>query len=278
MTTDRWAPIPTWSLACVLPTLLGFFLFTTIAVQAQLEMPVPLVLDASSAEDRQIIGLADPVTSDAAISLRALRNNTASTATVSGTVALVGTLTPAPVSYTAGMSVQLIPGQANAAGATLELNGLGALAIVKRGGLPLDSADLLPGVPALVIHDGSNFQLISSTSLPCPPGFTPSTRDFCVADSSRAAATWFEASAYCTERGTRLCTISEWTHACVHAPGFIGTVISAEWVDHAANNINGAKLVGAGSDGVGGVPGVNCRYGGQSPPENPFRFRCCTHR
>ncbi|MEZ4739555.1 MAG: hypothetical protein R2818_09445 [Flavobacteriales bacterium] len=120
--------------------------------------------------------------------------------------------------------------------------------------------------------------LSGSTALPCPVGFSPGTRDFCVADSSLAAVTWFEASAYCGAIGARLCTISEWTHACNQYPGFIGTVISAEWVDHAANNTNGAKLVGAGSDGIGGVPGVNCRYGGQSPPENPFRFRCCAHR
>ena len=149
---------------------------------------------------------------------------------------------------------------------------------IKRGGLPLDSADLLPGLPSTMIYDGSNFQLIGSVALACPVGFSAGTRDFCVADSSRAAVTWFEASAYCSGIGARLCTISEWTHACNQFPGFIGTVISAEWVDHAANNTNGAKLVGAGSDGIGGVPGVNCRYGGQSPPENPFRFRCCAHR
>jgi hypothetical protein len=86
------------------------------------------------------------------------------------------------------------------------------------------------------------------------------------------------AAATCTTTGARLCTFSEWTHACRVIPGFMNTVPSFEWVDHAANNATDAKRLGFGSDGSSNPDGSGCTYGGTSAPTNTARYRCCTNR
>jgi len=248
------------------------------SVVAQLEIPTRSVLDGQNATERQVLGLGDPLTTDAAVSLEAARSTTANIANVSGVGSLTGILIPAPSSYTPGMEVTIVPTQANAAAATLDLNGLGPRLILKTGGVTLASSDLVPGTPVRLIYDGEYFQLLSSTQLPCPAGFTAATREYCIADSSDAAISFFSAAVACSARGARLCTISEWAHACFRIPGFLSTVTTAEWVDHAANNAATAKVAGAGNNGEVDIAGTGCNYGGWGLPANPFRFRCCANR
>ena len=245
---------------------------------AQLEVPGPIVLEGATPEQRQILGLADPQTLDAAISLGALRASTVSYTQLQGTADLTGTLVPAPDAYTIGLIVTALTAEANLPDPTLDLNGLGQRPIVKQGGLPLDSADLLPGIPVRLVYDGAQFQLISSGALPCPSGLVAVGREYCVATHPNNAVTFFEANRACAVKGTRLCTLSEWAHACYTIPAFLGTVTTAEWVDHAANDNSGAKLVGAGNNGQDDVPGTGCHFGAQSPPYTPYRYRCCSHR
>jgi hypothetical protein len=144
--------------------------------------------------------------------------------------------------------------------------------------LALDAGDLQPDVPARLIYDGERFQLVSAIQLPCKAGFSAVNKAYCIADSAAEAATFFAATNLCATQGGRLCTFSEWAYACRSMTGFLATVGSAEWVDHAANYTNGAKLVGAGIDGEVAQPGVGCTYGGLDLPTNPYRYRCCTTR
>jgi hypothetical protein len=245
---------------------------------AQLEIAAPLELVGAQDADRQVLGIDDPLTPDAAMSLGSARANAAGYVALSGSASLIGELTPAPSTYSVGMAVTIVPGSTNAADATIDLNGLGPRPIVKQGGIPLDSADLAPGIPARIIYDGERFQLMSHTPLPCPTGFTVVTREYCISDQSWDPVTFFSAISACSTLGARLCTISEWMHACSKFEGFLATVITAEWVDHAANNATGAKVLGAGNNGEMDVPGTSCRYGGWSLPENAYRYRCCTDR
>jgi len=249
-----------------------------IPCTAQLEIGASVVLDGAEDADRQVIGVDDPVSPDAAVGLGSARATSANYAVLSGITSLTGVLTPAPSMYTVGMVVTIVPGGPNAAAATVDLNGLGPRSIVKQGALPLDSADLAPGVPARIVYDGERFQLISSTPLPCPTGFSAANREYCIADQSQDAVPFYSAISACSTSGARLCTISEWMHACSKYQGFLATVITAEWVDHAANNATGAKVLGAGNNGEMDVPGTSCRYGGWSIPENAYRYRCCTNR
>jgi len=246
---------------------------------AQLMVPGPLVLNGTDPNERQVTGLADPLTGDAAISVDAIRTNRTTYTTVNGTSLFNGTLVPAPVNYSAGMLVTIVPTTANYSNAQLELNGLGPQVIVKAGGLPLDSADLEAGVPARLIHDGARFVVLTSTTLPCKMGFHVGSREFCIEDSSRSELTFLAAMTACKNIGARLCKNSEWVHSCLKDPGFIGTVLNYEWVDDAANNVNGAKRVGNGGNGeTGTIPGIDCKHGYWAVPTDSVRSRCCMNR
>ena len=262
----------------VLVCTLALWLLPTHISFAQWELTTPLVLDGPQVADRQAVGLADPLLPDAAMSLRAARSGTANLATVVGSGSLVGELLPAPIGYQPGMIVTVVAATPNAAAATLDLNGLGPRLILKQGAIALASGDLKPGIPARLIYDGEYFRLLSSTQLECPTGFKAVTHGYCIADQAQPAMNFFQAARNCVTQGARLCTINEWSYACRELPGFLSSVAAAEWVDHAANNGNGAKLVGAGSDGENAVQGSGCNYGGQSPPTAAFGYRCCANR
>jgi len=249
-----------------------------LCVHGQWDVPVPVVLNGSTAQQRQVLGLADPVDSSSAVSMAAARDNAATYALATGHMVLIADLVPAPSAYSAGMVVHLLPQQANGPGAQLDLNGLGPRPLAKQGGLPLDSADLFPGIPVRLVYDGTVFMLLGSTYLPCRSGFRAVAREFCIEDSSRAAVNFYNAVQACTLMGARLCTFSEWTHACRSIPDFMGTVPSYEWVDSAANSATDAKRVGQGSDGSTNPESAGCTYGGTSSPTNTARYRCCTDR
>ena len=246
---------------------------------AQLMIPGPLVLNGANPNERQITGLADPLTADAAISVEALRTNRTTYTTVNGTTLLNGTLVPAPVNYSAGMVVTILPTSANEPGATLDLNNLGARPIVKAGGIPLDSADLWPGVPSRMIYDGQRFIVLGSSSIPCKNGFSVGAREYCIEDSSRSEVSFFDAVVFCKNRGARLCKNSEWVHQCLRIPGFLGTVLDYEWVDDAANHLDGGKRIGNGGNGeTGTIPGIDCKHGSSIASTTSVRFRCCMTR
>ncbi len=250
------------------------------ALHAQWEVPVPIVLNGAQAADRQVVGLADPASSTAAVSVDAARNSVTTYTVTTGGGLMQGDLNPAPAAYTAGMMVTIVPATANDSAAQVDLNGLGARAVMKAGGLPLDSADLFAGSPARLVYDGQVFHLMGSTYLPCPAGYHVGGREFCIEDSARADTGWYVAQRICRDLDARLCTFGEWVFACRSNPNFIGTVLDYEWVDSAANNTNGVKRVGNGGDGSAeGTIGIDCGHGGQAAADTATeRFRCCRHR
>lgn len=245
---------------------------------AQLTVPVGLQLTGANEADRQVTGLATPVQPDAAVSLDAARSGATTTAVVSGTEQLTGTLTPAPSVLTPGMLVTVIPTEANGTGASLELNELGAYPVVKWGSVPVDSADLAPGVPSRMLFDGARFLLLNNLARPCPTGSSPGGALFCISDSSLAEGSYYDGVNACESRGGRLCSYGEWASACRRNPGFLSTVSAYEWVDDAANSSSEAKTVGGGYDGPNIVEGFACEYGFSREPLLIFRYRCCFDR
>ena len=74
------------------------------------------------------------------------------------------TASPTLTAYTAGMRVQFKPNTANTGTATLAIDGLAAITIVKLAGAiktTLDDNDLRAGQYVLMIYDGTNFQVLS---------------------------------------------------------------------------------------------------------------------
>lgn len=86
---------------------------------------------------------------------------------VAGTDTITGSLTPSSPAYVAGQRFILIPANTNTGAVTLNVNGLGAKAVVKgRTGVALVAGDLVVGVPADLIYNGTSFYLqTSGTSL-----------------------------------------------------------------------------------------------------------------
>lgn len=245
---------------------------------AQLDVPVKLILDGATTSDRQIIGLADPIAPDAGVSLDAYRRNVVTSADVSGGATLNAELFPPATSYQAGMSVFLTLATTNSAGCTIRLNDLEEKPVYKWGGLPLDSADLVPNVPNRFVYDGEGFQYLGNILIPCPSGYSIGNSNYCIADSSLTLQTFFQASTICRQRGARLCTFGEWVHAC---PMLFPTQLTAdgEWVDSAANNANTAKIVGYGSTGLTvDLVDTGCRRGTHKLPSETAKFRCCMTR
>ena len=68
-------------------------------------------------------------------------------------------LTPAITAYVAGQTFQFIPGNANTGATTININGVGAVAITKYGTAALAGGELTPGVVTTLKYDGTQFQL-----------------------------------------------------------------------------------------------------------------------
>ena len=245
---------------------------------AQLEIPGPLQLNGPDDSHRQVIGLAAPAAADAAMSVDAARNEAVSFSTASGALWQVN-LTPAPDRYSAGMLITVLPDAPNAAGVQVDVNGLGAREVVKTDGSPLDTAEVRGGMPARLLYDGNRFVLMGSAYRPCPPGYSPAGRAYCIADSSREALNFFDAINVCASVNARLCSYAEWIAGCMRTPGFLGTIVGPEWVDNASNNTADAKTVGVGGDGQTGTPiATDCDRGSTTPATNLRTYRCCRLR
>lgn len=244
----------------------------------QLDLPVHLELSGTAPVDRQVMGLADPVSTDAAMSVDAARAGVVSSTTTTGTSTLIGTLSPDPVSLTPGMLVTIVPQEPNAAGALFDLNGTGGRVLLKWGGLPLDSADLPIGAPSRLVFDGTNWQVLNWNARPCPTGSSVANARFCVDDTVRGTGSYYEGVAVCAARGGRLCSFGEWSTACRRDPTFLPTVSGYEWIEDAANNPNDGKVMGQGYNGPDVMEGITCEYGNTHPPTTVNMFRCCYDR
>lgn len=71
------------------------------------------------------------------------------------------TLTPSPASYYAGLSLSFIPSNSNTSASTLNVNGIGAVSILRDGVAALNSGDIVAGRVAQVLFDGTVFQLLN---------------------------------------------------------------------------------------------------------------------
>lgn len=244
---------------------------TCASVTAQWDVPVPMVLDGATAADRQVTGSVAPTTPDQGANALTVRQLGTTSGTASGTDALSLSLQPALLSYTPGLLLTLTPSSANTGATTLDVDGLGARQVLKFTSEPLDSADLDPGVPAMVIYDGASFQLLSATGLACPPGFLEVSCDVCVEAVPYGPASWYNAVSQCSLRGLRLCGFADWFKGCSMPGGFVNSIVEYEWLDNASNDTNHGKRVGL----LTGTTTPDCYGGGTMIPTGSNNFRCC---
>lgn len=84
-------------------------------------------------------------------------------AVADGTNSYTVTLSPAPLSYTAGMVVSFKAANANTGAVTLSCNGLLEKPVKKNVSSELASGDIVEGQVITVIYDGENFQIVSGS-------------------------------------------------------------------------------------------------------------------
>lgn len=82
------------------------------------------------------------------------------------------TLSPAPTAYTTGMVVNFKANTANTGAATLNVNSLGAITILKNHDTALADNDIEVGQLVTVIYDGTNFQMQSQIANTASAGFS----------------------------------------------------------------------------------------------------------
>jgi hypothetical protein len=77
--------------------------------------------------------------------------------------AYVITCSPIPSAYKAGMGVRFKATNANSGASTINVNGLGTVAIKRAGGAAVATGDILSGQVVSLVHDGVNFQMENYT-------------------------------------------------------------------------------------------------------------------
>jgi hypothetical protein len=73
----------------------------------------------------------------------------------------VVTLSPAPTAYVAGMLISFTVNTANTGAATINVNGLGAVSLVKGANAALADNDLIVNRTYLAVYDGTRFDVIN---------------------------------------------------------------------------------------------------------------------
>lgn len=79
---------------------------------------------------------------------------------VSGTDTITASLTGL-AAYVTGLTFRFVPANTNTGAVTLNVNGLGAIAVTKQGALALSAGDIVSGAAAELLYDGTQFQLLN---------------------------------------------------------------------------------------------------------------------
>lgn len=243
-------------------------------VHAQWTVPTNVVLDGTDPAQRQVTGLGAPTQEANGANLDADRYRTTNFGMAEGSSALTLHLTPPLQAYVPGLRLTISPQAVNLGDVTLNVDGLGPVPVRKYMTLPLDSGDLVPGIPVDLIYDGAVFQVGNQLHPACPPGMMALGRESCIEKAPHDGSNWYTAGRYCADRGFRLCSFAEWMQGCLRDPAFLSTVTDFEWVDDAANLYNTAKTMGLNS--ITFVP--DCLGGGHRPPTGTSPYRCCSDR
>lgn len=131
--------------------------------QAQVEVDKPIHLTGEGSQGK-ITGIKEVNALQDAASAVSVQSGVLSYAQSTGTSnAFLVSLSPIPLAYTEGMEVRFKANHGISGPATLNVNGLGAIPIVRNINTPLSNCDIFSGQIVAVVFDGSNFQMISPT-------------------------------------------------------------------------------------------------------------------
>ena len=93
-----------------------------------------------------------------------LQSNADKFLTVTGTDTMTATASPALTAYAAGNTFVFVVPNTNTGAATINIDGLGAKAITRTGSTALVAGDMVANQVALIVYDGTRFQLLDANS------------------------------------------------------------------------------------------------------------------
>lgn len=94
-------------------------------------------------------------------------------------------LDPAPAAYTEGMLVHFMAANDVTGASTLELNGLGPIALVKEGNASLISGDIVEDQMVSAVYDGTSFHVISQVMNPTVTAAAPTENTLVYAEVTK---------------------------------------------------------------------------------------------
>lgn len=214
--------------------------------KAQVVLDKPLVLTGATASDRRIDGLAPANELDNLVTVGAAQDGSLVTAVSAGTAnAVVLTLQPATPQYGNGLRVRWTPLAQNTAPVTLQVDGLAAVPLRDPTGLELGLGALRAGILVEAQFADSVFILLASAPSGCPEGFVQVNGQFCMMQAEGPLVNWFDAAAYCAERGASLCTWDEYLFTCQTAQGQLTDLFDNwEWIDDTSDHTHSADQIG----------------------------------
>lgn len=242
-------------------------------VRAQIAVDRPVEL-TGGAGNAQVKGLADPASGPEALNARAAQAGAHLFAVASGTNTWAITLDPPPDPPSTGTRIFVQAASDNTGPVTLVLNGAGPWNVVKNGTQPLDPGDVAAGETAMLIFDGTAFQLTGARRMqrrPCPGGFTQVNELYCIEQVQHDTMTWLDAASTCGSMDARLCTWGEWYAACQQATalGLQNMTGDWEWTNNSAAADHSVRVVGQ----------FSCPHAGTTNGFDFARnFRCCFKR
>ena len=110
----------------------------------------------------KITGMAAGTAATDAANLTQVQTTAAKLLSVSGTDTITASGTPTVAAYTSGAMYYFSPAATNTGAVTINIDSLGSKSITKEGTTALAAGDLTSGKMAVVVYDGTRFQLVTA--------------------------------------------------------------------------------------------------------------------
>lgn len=212
---------------------------------AQLTIDKPIVLTGATASDRRVEGLGTPQDINDLINVGAAQVGSLLFGSTAGTGNAVQlTLQPPTGSYANGLRVRWIGLVENTGPVIIDVDGLGAKPLRDRAGLPLNIGALRPGQIAEALYADSVFILTSAEPKGCPEGYVAANANFCIMQNEGPELNWYEAAAYCADKGAALCTWDQFLFSCQALQGQMNDMFDNwEWIDDTSDHTHSADQI-----------------------------------
>lgn len=125
--------------------------------------------------NNRITGMAAGTAATDAANLTQVQTTAAKLLSVSGTDTITASGTPTVAAYTSGAMYYFTPAANNTSAVTINIDSLGAKNITKEGSTALAAGDLVSGKVAVIVYDGTRFQLVNVTASSSTGNITFST-------------------------------------------------------------------------------------------------------